>query len=655
MVITLRIEKQNTLGGSAMTHLSEDHRKMLEVESSISPEVIEARGYRTITKDEARKFGFTGHQSRDGLLLPIYTTDGQNGLYMLRPDAPRSLDDKAKGKLPDGTYPQKVFKYEWPKGTEPRIDCHPAILPMLKDPTIPLWITEGIKKGDALATWELCVIDLPVGVWGWKSKRDGISADLDSIVWTDRDVYIVFDSDVATKPNVDQARRRLTINLSHRGAKVVPVPLPAKPGEKLGVDDFKAKGGTLAELWGYANAGRILPLQVDDQSASEIKSTEYLEALSNLGYSFRMNDMDDTLEVNRVPLSDPLECEIRTKLRDVGYKQVNVARDAFIAYAHRRRYHPVKDYLVALEWDGYPRIAELATYFKDGHETVYGEAFNTKDYPGAVVFQMWLTRWLIGAVAKVMNQEQNMMLVLDGPQGCGKSHFVQWLGSVLPDHFIEAPVNPDDKDVWLRLIRNFIWEVGELGATTRRADREALKNFITVKTVTVRPPYGKNDMRKYAVASLVGTINNEAGFLTDPTGNRRFLSCNIQAINWDYAKQLDAHQVWAEAVAKFQQGKPWLPTRDEVKLQNVINDEYMVERPLREMLFKYYEIKPGLDVWTPAMDIVTKLETMGLRGNQYQLLKDLADVMKSLGVEQRRTRIDGKKIRGYQGVFEINL
>lgn len=635
-------------------YLAGHHRHMLEQESGITPEVIRARGYRTVTAAEARKFGFTGQQARDGLLIPVHTTTGQTGPYVLRPDNPRVIELKQKKKDPlTGDRPQKVIKYEWPRGVEPRLDCPPPCYPQLKDPKIPLWLTEGQKKGDALASWGLCALDLPNGVWGWKSRKVGILADLDTIAWAERPVFVVFDSDVVTKDTVAQALARLTKILGHRGAKVTPVPLPQNGEDKLGVDDFKAQGGTLEQLQSFASLGALLPLKTDGRSSLEAQSADYLKALAELGYRFRMRAVDDLIEVNGQPISDPLRAEIRTRMRDIGYKSVSSIEDAYTAWAYRHQYHPVKDYLNGLEWDGRGHISALAAYFQDDHAQTYQAVIGTEEYTGNMVFFLWLTRWLVGAVAKVLDTRQNIMLVLDGPQGSGKSHFVQWLGSVLPDYFIEAPINPDDKDTWLRLISKMTWEVGEFGSTSRRADREALKNFITTRTVTLRKAYGRYDTIKPAMASLIGTINNEAGFLTDPTGNRRFLICRLTSINWDYIKKIDPHQVWAEAVGLYKDRKaPWLPPPDEAKLQAMINEEYMVERPLVMMLLKYYEINPELDLWTPAMDIVTRLETLGLKGNQVQHLKDLSNFMKSMGVKKGRPRSIAGRPVSYQGVYE---
>jgi hypothetical protein len=634
-------------------YLSPSHRQMLEQGSGIAPVVIAARGYRTVTGEEALTFGFRGQQARPGLLIPVHTTDGKLALAVLRPDQPRIVEDKRHKKEPtSGDRPQKIIKYEWPQGVEPRVDCPPLCFPDLKDPAIPLWITEGQKKGDALASWGLCVIDLPGGVWGWKSKRAGVLADLDYVVWTGRDVFVVFDSDVMTKSAVAQALGRLVKLLSRRGANITPVPLPQQGDEKLGVDDFKARGGTLEQLHAFAGLGQLLPLRTDSR-ISETESAEYLKALAELGYDFTMNAIDDSLEVNGQPMTDPQRAEIRTRMRDAGYRHVNVIEDAYTAHAWRRQHHPVKEFLHSLEWDGAAHIARLAGYIETDHADLYRSVTGDEDLLGNLVFYLWLRRWLIGAVGKALDARQNLMLVLDGPQGIGKSHLVQWLGSILPAYFIEAPINPDDKDAWLRLMAKFIWEVGELGATARRADREALKNFITTRMVTVRKPYGHFDTIKPALASLIGTINNESGFLTDPTGNRRFLICRLTGLDWGYVEKIELRQLWAEAVALYEQGEPWQPIPAEAQLQAAINEEYMVEVPLEMMLFKYFEVNPAVDIWTPAIDVVTTLEGLGLKGLQAQHLRELSNLMKSLGVQKGRPRLPGRPV-AYRGLYRSN-
>ncbi|MCL4872011.1 MAG: toprim domain-containing protein [Anaerolineae bacterium] len=225
------------------SRLQPHHLRMLRDESGITDEMIRARGYRSIKNDdELRGLGFAPGQCRvPGLLLPLYTTDGQNGLYVYRPDKPRVVEDRRKSKLPDGTYPQKVIKYEQPKGTAVRVDCPPICQPMLADPTIPLFLTEGQKKADALASRGACAIAL-TGVWNFKGKNDWggttLLADFDYIAFDGREVYIVYDSDVMSKTAVRQALARLTEHLQRKKATVAQVYLTAVAGRKVGVDDW---------------------------------------------------------------------------------------------------------------------------------------------------------------------------------------------------------------------------------------------------------------------------------------------------------------------------------------------------------------------------------------------------------------------------------
>lgn len=245
--------------------LCDTHLVMLRAESGISDAVILARGYRTIqdTKDPALADFAPAQRRAPGLLLPLWSTDGQNPLNVYRPDIPRTYDDKRKRKNTDGTYPQRVIKYELPKGEGSRLDCPPTCRPELGNPKTPLWITEGQKKADALASLGFCAVAL-LGVWNWKGRNDfgGVTllADFDHIALNGRDVRIVFDSDVIRKREVKQALERLTEHLQRKGARVVAVYLPAgEKGAKTGVDDYLGAGHTAQELEALIEAPRPLP------------------------------------------------------------------------------------------------------------------------------------------------------------------------------------------------------------------------------------------------------------------------------------------------------------------------------------------------------------------------------------------------------------
>jgi hypothetical protein len=238
--------------------LQPHHLDMLRRESVITDDVILARGYRTITQpDELAKLGFTPKQRQvPGLLLPLHPTDGGDpALYIYRPDSPRKVADRKTGAV-------RVLKYEAPAGSGTRIDCPPPCQADLGNPRVDLWITEGQKKADSLASKGLCAIAL-LGVWNWKGKNaDGgttFLADWDYVALKGRHVHIVYDSDVMTKTGVQLAMRRLTEHLQRKGAQVDTIYLPQANGHKVGVDDYFAEGHTLQDLQGLIEAPRPTP------------------------------------------------------------------------------------------------------------------------------------------------------------------------------------------------------------------------------------------------------------------------------------------------------------------------------------------------------------------------------------------------------------
>ncbi len=108
--------------------------------STISPDVARARGYRSITlKADLGRAGFAPSQRIvPTLLIPVWDVRGELALYQHRPDSPRIRDGKP-------------LKYETPAGASMVLDVPPASRPWLGDPSVPLFITEGIRKGDSLA------------------------------------------------------------------------------------------------------------------------------------------------------------------------------------------------------------------------------------------------------------------------------------------------------------------------------------------------------------------------------------------------------------------------------------------------------------------------------------------------------------------------
>lgn len=192
----------------ASIDMSELHEHMLIEESRVAPEVVKERGYRTVSsRADLKRLGFTDAQRNvPGLLIPVNNTAGETVLYQYRPDQPRIKNGKP-------------VKYETPPRSRMVLDVHPSSRSKLGDPSQPLFVTEGVKKGDALVSKGLCAVAL-LGVWNWRGTNEKggkvVLPDWNNVALNDRRVYIVFDSDIMLKPEVYEAMRCLKVFLESR-------------------------------------------------------------------------------------------------------------------------------------------------------------------------------------------------------------------------------------------------------------------------------------------------------------------------------------------------------------------------------------------------------------------------------------------------------
>jgi predicted P-loop ATPase len=347
--------------------------------------------------------------------------------------------------------------------------------------------------------------------------------------------------------------------------------------------------------------------------------------------------MNEKIECNGKPMTDPMNSVIKNAVRDMGLTSMDWLKDAVTQMATKNEYHPVKDYFNQLVWDGNDYIGILfSKYFTES--TGFGEVA--------------LKRWMIGAVAKAMEESQNFMLVLDGPQGRGKSFFAKWLCPQI-EWFTEGSINPESKDHKLRSLDTLIWEVAELQATTRKSDREALKSFLTLSRVKERRSYGQYDTDKPQLASFIGTINEDgAGFLRDSTGNRRFVIINIQEINQSYSTELDKNQLWAQAVALYKAGEPWQLTPEEAAKQREIQAEYEGQSVIASFMWDYYEIDRGSELYTLQTEVVQTMQNCGIKMND-GVLAEINRVVTAAGAKKIRPRVGNSRPVAYQCLLRL--
>lgn len=381
--------------------------------------------------------------------------------------------------------------------------------------------------------------------------------------------------------------------------------------------------------------------QVGRPRKPRLLTSDYVALYHSWGHEIRLNLCNDDIEINGQRLDDIKEARLMARVRDHGILHqvgVNVkhAQEALTTEASNNAYHPIKQYLEGLTWDDKDHIKKLCGYIQE-----------PEDHKGT--FLQWFGHWLVGAIARVYDQWQNPMLVIEGPQEIGKSYFARWLCPV-DRAFKEAPIFPDNKDCRLALWDVWIWEVQELGSTTRRQDVEALKAFLTTQIVRDRKPYGHRETSKPAIASFVGTLNNDAGFLVDRTGNRRFLVAPVDKIDWGYADDVDRDQLWAQAMAIYQQGEAWKLTDADRKDRDQINDEFMIDDPVEALLMSLVTVTKSPTDKATLPELLRALQEARCTVNQVAQTMKIASALKAAGAVKKRPTINGKQTIVYYGV-----
>lgn len=219
-------------------------------------------------------------------------------------------------------------------------------------------------------------------------------------------------------------------------------------------------------------------------------------------------------------------------------------KDALLAVATERAFHPVIDYLEDLEeWDGKERLETLLIKYLGAEDNAYTREVTRKT--------------LVAAIARVYEPgvKFDSVLILNGKQGMGKSTLFSKLGGKwFSDNLTLEDMK--DKTAAEKLQGFWIMELGEL-AGMRKAEVENVKSFITRTDDKYRASYGVNVESHPRQCIIVGTTNNKGGFLRDVTGNRRFWPVTVdpdKALSspWDLE---DVDKIWAEALYVYKQGE----------------------------------------------------------------------------------------------------
>jgi predicted P-loop ATPase len=557
--------------------------------------VISAKLSRVNSLDGSQIVGRNGRGDYSGILIPYYWP-GEDHVreYRLRRDHPEMEADE-NGRL------KPKDKYLSPSGRGNLLYFPPGINPAwLKDPKVPIAITEGEKK--TLALHALALHELSdtaehlrwvsiglAGVWNWKgtigktndaqgTRVDvkGVIPDFARIEWKGRPVRIIFDANAHSNEKVSWARKSLASELRKRGAIVSIVDLPQLPGIN-GVDDLVGEWGKQKTL-DLINSGKPSEASISvarDRWESRLLTNKKGEpkaclanAITALTYApewagvLAYNEFALTTVTFKPTPWNPTQKSAEWKgaddirlndwLQHQGIMvQLQVTGQAVQAVAERQKFHPVRQFLNSLQWDGEKRLDDWLIRYLGVEATPYSRAVGAK--------------WCISAVARIYKPGEKVdhCLILQGKQGKLKSTALRVL-AVQPEWFTDELAEMGSKDSAMQVAGVWIIELSELDSFGR-AEMGRIKAFMSRQVDRFRPPYGARLTTAPRNCAFAGTVN-EPTFLKDATGARRFWTLKTGIIDIAGLKE-NREQLWAEAVHRYRSGENWWLDTDDLNEQ----------------------------------------------------------------------------------------
>lgn len=423
---------------------------------------------------------------------------------------------------------------------------------------------------------------------------------------------------------ISEAKNVEILLAKYNGSKLQP-PLEKEELELVVKNAYKyanAAPGTLnvAAIFKTAEVGEQLDLQSPKYDVSPkgvVRSTlnnavNYIATLPQLKEVFRLNTFTNMVEIascapwwkergsrgaNVVDEDVVLLKYLLTRVVNVEFP-TETLWDAVIVVAHKRHYHPIRQYLHSLSWDGTPRID---TWMRD-----YGHA------PDNVYTRNVSRKVLCAAVRRVFEPgcKFDYVTIIEGAQGIGKSTTCRVLGRSWSG---DMNLDPHQKDSIAMMQGKWIIELSEMTAL-RWHDANALKSFISRGSDTARLAYERHAKDFARQSIFIGTVNPEhVGYLNDITGNRRFWIVPFFGMVDFVGLENVCDQLWAEAAAVYR-SEPLFLSGESERLQCVEAAKRMPEDPMRGNVNKWVIDNPNVEC-TTAIQV---LEYLGVPAKNIQ-------------------------------------
>lgn len=314
-------------------------------------------------------------------------------------------------------------------------------------------------------------------------------------------------------------------------------------------------------------------------TAKRIKAT--MEFLSKR-YKFRLNKITNTLEISLIEknefkeIADIDENNLFLELNTAGINcNINLLR-SIINSNFTSAFNPFEDYFYNL--DDY-----------DGETDYIDQLAETVITTNQEFWRFAFKKWLVAAVKCLLFDEEvnHTVIVFSGAQGVGKT---TWLLNLIPNSLSKykysGTITVSNKDTLVHLSECFLINLDEL-ENLNKSEIGELKELITKGTLRQRLPYGRNNTVLVRRASFVGSVNS-GHFLSDTTGNRRFLCFEVLKI--DNKHSIDMSKVFSQALHLISQGfKHWFD-EEEIPLLTKNNSRFTMPQLEEELLLTYFKI-----------------------------------------------------------------
>lgn len=342
------------------------------------------------------------------------------------------------------------------------------------------------------------------------------------------------------------------------------------------------------------------------------------------------------LEAFQGEMTDDLSAMLRKAVLDeFGFDPAREhVRDALHMMALENSFHPIRDYLTGLEWDGKSRLDTFLIDYFGAEDTPLNRAI------GPIV--------LIAAVRRVRQPgcKFDEILVLEGRQGTGKSTALAILAGA-ENHSDQDILTLDAKGQMEALAGKWIYELSELEGI-RKAESTKVKAFASRSSDRARMAYGYFAEERPRECIFIGTTNDDH-YLSDPTGNRRFWPVRTGRINLESLER-DRDQIWAEAAALEVTGKPirlpktlWAAAEAE-QLRRTARDPW-----LDTLAEARGEEGNGTMVKVSTHHLLTFILEIEVGRQKHSEATRLGICMRELGWDGPKSmRIHGVNVRGYE-------